>query len=62
MPPDSHRDLTAAFLAILRPCWADRHRYASPEDQARACCALAEKHAERVTAAAGPAAAGREKP
>lgn len=53
--------LAAAFLAILRPSWADRHRYASAEDQARACCALADKHAERV--AAGPAAeVTREKP
>lgn len=53
-------DLAAAFLAILRPSWADRHRYASAEDQARACCALAEKHAEHTEALAGLARSWRD--
>jgi hypothetical protein len=43
--------ITAAFLAILRPSWADRHKYPMVQDQARACCDLADEHAARALAA-----------
>lgn len=55
----------AAAMAIIRPSWADRHRYATPERQVAAIRALADQWAaSRMTEAARarPVAPGPARP